>query len=197
MIDLYTASTPNGWKASVTLEELGMDYTVHPINLMENEQKKPEFLALNPNGLIPVLETPQGPVFETGAILLWLGDTHGGLGPLPQDAARADYLKWLFYTANTLHPALRMLFYPEKYIGADAGHQAALRAGLHGQIDAALALLDQLAATGPAWLGSDSPTGLDFYIAACLRWCALYPANAPRDWLYSSSGGGGSSLRIM
>lgn len=166
----------------LALDHLGLPYRDQLVDRAAQGQRSKAYLALNPNGLIPVLETPQGPVFETGAILLWLGDTHGGLGPLPQDAARADYLKWLFYTANTLHPALRMLFYPEKYIGADAGHQAALRAGLHGQIDAALALLDQLAATGPAWLGSDSPTGLDFNIAACLRWCALYPANAPRDW---------------
>ncbi len=55
MIDLYTAPTPNGWKASVTLEELGIPYEVHPINLMEQTQKEPWFLEINPNGRIPAI----------------------------------------------------------------------------------------------------------------------------------------------
>ena len=55
MIDLYTAPTPNGWKASVTLEELELPYETHPINMMENEQKEPWFLKINPNGRIPAI----------------------------------------------------------------------------------------------------------------------------------------------
>ena len=55
MIDLYTAATPNGWKASVALEEMGLKYTAHGVNLMKGEQKTPEFLAMNPNGRIPVI----------------------------------------------------------------------------------------------------------------------------------------------
>ena len=70
-IDLYTASTPNGWKASVTLEELGLAYNVHSINLANQTQKEEWFLALNPNGRIPVIvdrENDDFGVFETGAI---------------------------------------------------------------------------------------------------------------------------------
>jgi glutathione S-transferase len=76
-IDLYTASTPNGWKASVTLEELGLPYNVHPINLGDQTQKEDWFLALNPNGRIPVIVdrgNDEFAVFETGAIMVYLAD---------------------------------------------------------------------------------------------------------------------------
>ena len=76
MINLYTAPTPNGHKASVTLEELGLPYQCHAINLSANDQKTPAFLALNPNGRIPViqdLETGEV-VFESGAIMIYLAD---------------------------------------------------------------------------------------------------------------------------
>ena len=72
MIDLYTSATPNGWKATITLEELELPYTVHAIDLPAGDQHKPEFLALNPNGRIPVItsrDTGQT-IFESGAILI-------------------------------------------------------------------------------------------------------------------------------
>lgn len=166
----------------LALEQMNLPYRDVLVDRAGKGQHSPAYLALNPNGLIPVLETPQGPLFETGAILLWLGDTHGGIGPAPDDAARGDYLKWLFFTANTLHPALRMLFYPEKYVGPDFAMQNALRTGLHDIINTAFKKLDNVAAHAPAWLGDEKPTALDFYIAGCLRWCALYPADAPHDW---------------
>ena len=80
MIDLYTAATPNGWKASVTLEELDIEYNVHPINLSEGEQKKPDFLKICPNGRIPaIVDRDNGDfaVFESGAILLYLAKKTG------------------------------------------------------------------------------------------------------------------------
>lgn len=164
------------------LEQRGLPYRAQLVDRAREGQRSPAYLALNPHGLIPVLETPQGPIFETGAILLWLGDTHGGLGPGPEDPARGAYLKWLFFVANTLHPSLRMLFYPAAYIGDDPRDHARLRAGLRTDLDRSLRQLDRLAASAPPWLGAPDPTGLDFYIVACLRWCALYPADATRDW---------------
>jgi glutathione S-transferase len=166
----------------LALEQLHLPYRDVLVDRARNQQQSAGYLALNPNGLIPVLETPQGPLFETGAILLWLGDTHGGIGPAADDPVRGDYLKWLFFTANTLHPALRMLFYPQKYVGNDPAAQNALRTGLHQTITAAFKQLDHVAATAPSWLGAAAPTALDFYIAGCLRWCALYPVDGPRDW---------------
>jgi glutathione S-transferase len=166
----------------LALEQLTLPYSAQLVDRAVVGQRTPAYLALNPNGLIPVLETPAGPLFETGAILLWLGDTHGGLGPAPQDPARGDYLKWLFFVANTLHPALRMMFYPDKYIGSDPAQQQALRLGLQDQVKVALAQLDRKAASSPDWLGASTPTALDFYIACCLRWCALYPLNTSHSW---------------
>jgi len=95
MIDLYTSPTPNGRKISIMLEEIGLDYTVHNINLGQQEQKRPKFLAMNPNGRIPVIvdrDFDDFVVFESGAILLylaektgviqWLMFQMGGLGPM-------------------------------------------------------------------------------------------------------------------
>ena len=84
MIDLYTASTPNGHKVSVLLEELGMDYNVHAIDLMANQQKEDWFLKLNPNGRVPVIvDRTEGnfAVFESGAIMVYLAEKTGQLLP--------------------------------------------------------------------------------------------------------------------
>jgi glutathione S-transferase len=77
VIDLYTSPTPNGWKVSIALEELGMPYEVHPIDLTKLVQKEPWFLAINPNGRIPaIVDRDEGdfPVFESGAILIYLAE---------------------------------------------------------------------------------------------------------------------------
>lgn len=81
MINLYTAPTPNGHKVSVTLEELGLPYQCHAINLSANDQKTPGFLALNPNGRIPVIQDPETGhvVFESGAIMIYLAEKAGQL----------------------------------------------------------------------------------------------------------------------
>lgn len=164
----------------MALTQRGLPFRTALVDRASAAQTKPAYRALNPNGLIPVLETPHGPLFETGAILLWLADTHGGLGPAPDDPARGDFLKWLFFVANTVHPSLRMSFYPHKYI--DVEYTAALRSGVQSHLRQSFATLDGVAARNPAWFGADDPTVLDFYTAAVLRWCALYPRDAERSW---------------
>ena len=141
--------------------------------------KAPDYLALNPNGLIPVLETPDGVMFETGAILLWLADRHGALAPPPHDPARAAFLKWLFFVSNTLHVAARITFYPEQYVGADAAAQIALRRHIWAEFTTHLDKLETLAAEGHGWFGGDTPSVLEFYICCIIRWRRLYPADQP------------------
>lgn len=162
----------------LALEHLGVAYQTALVDRATGGQNAAAYLALNPNGLIPALETPQGPMFETGAILLWLGDTHGGLGPMPTDAGRAAYLKWLFYVSNTLHPALRMMFYPDKYVGIDAAAQMQLRKVLQSNLLRAFATLDAALTD----FGDALPPALAFYLASCARWCALYPKDHDRSW---------------
>ena len=107
-IELFTAPTPNGWKISVALEELGLPYTVRPVNLLANEQKKPEFLKLNPNGRIPVIvdHGNQGLVlFESGAILIYLAEKTGKL--LPADPqARLHAIQWLMFQMGGVGPMM-------------------------------------------------------------------------------------------
>ena len=86
-------------------------------------------------------------------------------------------MKWLFFLSNTLHAELRMLFYPALYVGEDPAHQAALRAGLQGSLTAHLARLDTAAAARQAWLNGPTPSIMDYYLATCLRWIALYPVD--------------------
>lgn len=159
------------------LEELRLEYTAVLVDRTQQAQRAPAYLALNPHGLIPVLETPDGPLFETGAILLWLADRHPdrALAPLPGDADRGEMLKWLFYLSNTLHPALRMLFYPEKYI--ETATAPALRNGLETRLSESLTQLDAYWQNAPR-----PPLVLGLYLAPMLRWCALYPKDRAKDW---------------
>lgn len=163
----------------LALEEMGLAYECALVDRATHEQKSEAYLALNPHGRIPVLETPQGPIFETGAILLWLADRHGQMAPAPDSPLRGDFLKWLFFTANTLHAQMTILFYTDRFVSSDAARHD-LRTTLIEHLKQHLLALDELAATGPNWFNAKDPSVLDLYVAACLRWLSLYPANMPR-----------------
>ena len=121
MIDLYTAATPNGWKASIALEELGLPYTVHSIKLGEGEQKKPAYLNLNPNGRIPtIVDHDEGDfvVFESGAILIYLAEKTGKLMPAAAKA-RSTVMQWLMFQMGGVGPMqgqanVFFRYFPEK-----------------------------------------------------------------------------------
>lgn len=106
MIELYTAATPNGHKISIALEELGLAYNVHHLNLGEMDQKKPEFLALNPNGRIPAIvdrDNDDFAVFESGAILVYLAEKTGKL--MPSDLkGRSVVMQWLMFQMSGVGP---------------------------------------------------------------------------------------------
>ncbi len=124
MIDLYTWSTPNGRKVSIMLEELGLPYNVHAINIGKNDQFKPEFVAINPNSKIPAIVDPDGPggaplgLFESGAILLYLAEKTGKL--LPSDAARRyETIQWVFFQMAALGPMFGQLGFFHKFAGRE------------------------------------------------------------------------------
>jgi len=108
MIDLYTANTPNGIKVSIALEELGLPYKVHAIDLGSREQKEPWFLKINPNGRIPaIVDHDEGDfaVFESGAILLYLAEKTGRL--IAEDPkGRSLVIQWLMFQMGGLGPMM-------------------------------------------------------------------------------------------
>ena len=109
MIDLYYAPTPNGWKITIMLEECSLPYRIIPVNLGKGDQFKPEFLAISPNNRMPVIVDDDGPkgekisVFESGAILLYLGEKTGKFLPSLQ-IDRIKVLEWLFWQVGGLGP---------------------------------------------------------------------------------------------
>jgi len=159
----------------LVLEELHLPYETQLVDRRVQEQRSAAYRKLAPTGLIPALETPQGVMFETAAILLWLADRAGAMAPGPDSADRAAFLKWLVFTSNTLHADMRMTFYPEVYVGPDAAAQAALRRTCQARLKRHLGLLDGVARQATGWLGAVDVSVLDYYLAAILRWCALYP----------------------
>jgi glutathione S-transferase len=179
MIDLYTASTPNGWKVSVALEELALPYEVHPIDLGKLTQKEPWFLAINPNGRIPAIidrDEENFAVFESGAILVYLAEKTRRL--LPTDVrGRSQVMQWLMFQMGGVGPMMGQAnvfhrYAPEKIPFAIERYQRESRR-LLAVLDARLADHEYLAgdysiadianvcwARGHAWGGIDV-SGLD------------------------------------
>jgi GSH-dependent disulfide-bond oxidoreductase len=123
-LQLYSLPTPNGVKVSIMLEEIGLPYEVHLVDFNKNDQKTPEFLSLNPNGKIPAILDPDGPggrplpLFESGAILQYLGEKTGKL--LPQDPARRwQTIQWLHFQMGGIGPMFGQVGFFHKFAGKD------------------------------------------------------------------------------
>ena len=175
MIDLYYAPTPNGWKISIMLEECGLPYTLHPMQLGQGDQHQPDFLKLSPNGRMPAIvdHDPIGggaplSIFESGAILIYLAEKSGRF--MPNDArGKFDVLQWLMWQMGGLGPMLGqnghfLLYAPEKIPYAmDRYAREAKR--LYGVLDAHLA-------DGRVYLARD------YLIAdiACFPWVMTHKA---------------------
>lgn len=121
MIDLYSAATPNGHKISIALEELGLPYNLHVLDLGANEQKQPWFLKINPNGRIPAIidrDEDDFAVFESGAILIYLAEKTGQLMPSDKKG-RSRVLQWLMFQMGGIGPMMGQAnvfyrYFPEK-----------------------------------------------------------------------------------
>jgi GST-like protein len=124
VIQLYSFPTPNGVKVSIALEELGLDYEPHRVTLAESDVKSPEFTSLNPNGRIPAITDPNGPdggpisIFESGAILVYLGEKTGKLMGRTQ-SEKYDVLQWLMFQMGGLGPMLGQLGWFVKLAGRE------------------------------------------------------------------------------
>ncbi len=163
MIDLYTAATPNGWKASCKLEELEIPYEVHPIDLAKEVQKEDWFLAINPNGRIPAIvdrDADDFAVFESGAVMIYLAEKAGRL--LPSDPrGRSRVIQWLMFQMGGIGPMMGQAnvfyrYFPEKLQPAIDRYQNECRR-LFEVVDRHLA--------DNEWLADD------FSIADIANWC--------------------------
>jgi GSH-dependent disulfide-bond oxidoreductase len=160
MITLYTAATPNGYKVSVLLEELGVRYEVHKINLLAGEQKQQWYLDICPNGRIPALTDDGFAVFESGAIMVYLAEKYGRF--LPADVqGRSKVMQWLMFQMGGIGPMMGQAnvffrYFPEKIPAAIARYQ--------GEGRRLFTVLDTQLAKGEFLAG-------DYSIADIANWC--------------------------
>jgi glutathione S-transferase/GST-like protein len=159
-LTLYTAPTPNGYKVSVALEEMALPYQVVAVDLTRGEQKTPEFLAINPNGRVPALVDDGFPIFESGAILLYLAEKTGQLMPAdPQGKSRV--IQWLMFQMGGIGPMMGQAnvfyrYFPEKIPAAIARFQ--------GEGSRLFAVLDRQLADHEFLAG-------EYSIADIANWC--------------------------
>ena len=171
-LQLYSLPTPNGVKVSIMLEEISLPYEVHLVDFNKDDQKTPEFLALNPNGKIPAIIDPNGPggkplgLFESGAILQYLADKTGKL--LPADAARRwQTIQWLHFQMGGVGPMFGQLGFFHKFAGKEIADKRPLERYVNeskrllGVIDARLA--------GWQWIMDDEYTIADISMLGWVR----------------------------
>jgi GST-like protein len=171
-LQLYSFPTPNGVKVSIMLEEIGLPYEPHTVNITKNESWTPEFLSLNPNGKIPAIVDPDGPggrplgLFESGAILLYLADKTGKL--MPADAAqRWETIQWVFFQMAFIGPMFGQVGYFNKFAGREIDDKRPLERyvteskRLLGVLEARLA--------GRAWIMGEAYTIADVSMLGWVR----------------------------
>lgn len=181
MHTLYYAPGAASMVVHWLLIELEVPHRLQPVDLEAREQKQPQYLALNPNGVVPTLIVDGEARFEAMALTLQLADTHpdAGLAPLIGTDARARYYEWSAYLSNMLQPLFRQWWYPHEPAGED--NADAVLAHVQPRIEACWDRLDaHLSANGP-YLLDDKLSALDFYLAMLMRWSRAMPRPAS-DW---------------
>lgn len=171
-LQLYGLPTPNGVKVSIMLEETGLPYEPHLVDIMAGDQATAEFVSLNPNGKIPAIIDPDGPggrplgLFESGAILLYLADKTGQFLPA-EPAARYECLAWLFFQMGAVGPMFGQLGYFHKF----GGRQIEDRRPLERYRDEARRLLAVLEArlTGRPWIMGEAYSIADISLLGWVR----------------------------
>ncbi|MBD3664745.1 glutathione S-transferase N-terminal domain-containing protein [Sulfitobacter sp. TSTF-M16] len=185
ILQLYSFPTPNGVKASIALEEMGLPYEAHKVTLADEDVKSPEFLSLNPNNKIPAIIDPNGPdgapigLFESGAILIYLADKSG---KLIGDSAteRAHIIQWLMFQMGGLGPMLGQLGFFYKFAGSQWGDDRPKQR----YIDEAKRLLKvlNLELAGKDWIAGANYSIADIAIAPWLGALEFYGAKEAVGW---------------
>jgi GSH-dependent disulfide-bond oxidoreductase len=170
-LQLYSLPTPNGVKVSIMLEETGLAYEPHLVDIMKNESATPEFLSLNPNGKIPAILDPKGPgghplaLFESGAILLYLAEKTGKF--LPADQRRYETIEWVFFQMAAIGPMFGQVGYFHKFAGRELGDKRPL----NRYVAESKRLLGVLEARleGRSWIMGDDYTIADISMLGWVR----------------------------
>ena len=187
MLHLHYYPSTASMVPHILLEELAVPYQRVLVDRAVNAHKSPEYLKLNPNGLIPVLTQDDAGgaklvLYETAAIVLHLCDTHpdAGLAPPLGSVDRAHFYKWLMWLTNTLQATLIVYFYPERWVTAgNAAGAAEVKAAAETKIAGLLDQLDaELAKHGQDWFMGAHYTALDAYLFTLCRWTRNF-ASAP------------------
>lgn len=155
----------------VALEEAGVPYEAVFLDMDGGDLKSPAHLARHPMGLVPAMDTPDGTMFETGAILLFLGERHG-LAPSQGATDRAAFLSWFVFANNGLHTAVMDLIHPYR---VSEEHARIVAEAARVRLMERMAVLEAVAVTRPGWLSPDQPGVLGIYISMLLRWMRAFP----------------------
>jgi len=169
----------------IVLEELGVPYERVLVDKANGAHKAPDYLVLNPNGLIPVLVDGNLVLYETAAICLHLCDTHPNAGLLPTlgSAQRAHAYKWLVWLTNTLQATLIIYFYPQRWVNeGNAVGEAEVKAHAQARVGALLDQLDaELARHGGPWFMGAEYSVLDAYVFTLCRWTRNFSTAPARE----------------
>ncbi len=170
--------TPNTYAMSVhaLLEELGVDHELKWVEIL-TEDPDPEFAAVSPHRRVPALLGPDGPLFETGAIALYLAERHPELGFAPPvgDPRRGPMLQWIHYLASTLQPEVLIQYHAEFYFEDETSRET-LRAASRGRLTKVLATIEAALDPGPYFF-ADQPTVPDFCLAMQTIWPPVFPGS--------------------
>ncbi len=181
MYTLYYAPGTASLVVHWLLLDMDIPHELRKLDLASGEHKRAEYLALNPNGVVPTLLTDGQPMTEAAAIVLHLADAHphAGMAPTPGSSERARYYQWILHLANTLQPAFRRWFYPAEAAGEAAADAA--KASAQAVIEATWDRIDaHLADHGPHLLG-ERLSAADFLLTMLMRWSRSMPRTAT-DW---------------
>jgi glutathione S-transferase len=186
MIRLHHYPSTAAMVPHILLEELGVAYERVHVDRAADAHKRPEYLRLNPNGLLPVLVDGELVLYETAAIVLHLCDRHpqAGLAPALGSDARSHFYKWIAWLTNTLQATLIVYFYPERWVDeGNAEGAAELRRHAQAKVGMQLQQLDaELADHGGPWFLGTEYSGLDPYVFTLCRWTRNFSAGRAREY---------------
>jgi len=188
MITLYYFPSNASFAPHVLLREIGAPFQLQLVDRTQAAHKSPEYLKLNPNGLIPVLVDGDLVLYETAAVLMHLADTHpaAGLSPALGTAERAHYYKWMLWLSNTVQANLIHYFYPDRLVATGNTEGAAqVKAAAEAQVGGCLAQIDtQLASHGGWWLFGEKFSAADPLAFMLCRWTRGFASKPARDYTH-------------